>query len=297
MVWQRFRDDSNVRRRYSTDQPRVTMPNVDRYLVITAKRNRRSTASDLSWQLSSATGTTVSRQTVYRRLEQIGLYARRFVKCVALSATHYRLRPNLSVRHSGTTCTFVSGAIGDEFLFMDDKSHRHRANIVNECLQSKDITRVDWPAFSPDLNPVEHVSDMLGRRVAAHQPLPIGLPDLRRALLDEWCNIRCGSFEAQSRHVGGVWKFGEGGSSSDVILLFCPSSKCIIDADSDDESEMNKAAHVPTSSEMRNIRKSMRIYLEAHSNGEMNNKRDEIEKFVTKKTMQRKISHYFPKIQ
>ncbi|GFT09305.1 transposable element Tcb1 transposase [Trichonephila clavipes] len=37
------------------------------------KRNRRSTASDLSRQLSSATGTTVSRQTMYRRLGHIGL--------------------------------------------------------------------------------------------------------------------------------------------------------------------------------------------------------------------------------
>ncbi|GFV58310.1 transposable element Tcb2 transposase [Trichonephila clavipes] len=35
-------------------------------------------ASDLSRQLSSATGTTVSRQTVYRRLGHFGLYARRF---------------------------------------------------------------------------------------------------------------------------------------------------------------------------------------------------------------------------
>ncbi|GFX01100.1 transposable element Tcb1 transposase [Trichonephila clavipes] len=34
---------------------------------------RRSTASDLSRQLSSATGTTVSKQTVYRRLGHIGL--------------------------------------------------------------------------------------------------------------------------------------------------------------------------------------------------------------------------------
>ncbi|GFU64418.1 uncharacterized protein TNCV_3947851 [Trichonephila clavipes] len=60
---------------YSTGRPRVTTPNEDRYLAVTAKKNRRSTASDLSRQLSSATGTTVSRQTVYRRLGQIGLYA------------------------------------------------------------------------------------------------------------------------------------------------------------------------------------------------------------------------------
>ncbi|GBM74805.1 hypothetical protein AVEN_141726-1 [Araneus ventricosus] len=76
-LWQRFQDDGNVSRCYSRGRPRVTTPNEDRYLAVTAKRNRRSTASDLSRQLSSATGTTVSRQTVYRRLGHIGLYARR----------------------------------------------------------------------------------------------------------------------------------------------------------------------------------------------------------------------------
>ncbi|GFV95775.1 techylectin-5A [Trichonephila clavipes] len=30
---------------------------------------------------------------------------------------------------------------------------------------------------------------MHGRRIAARQPPPIGLPELRRTLLDEWCNI------------------------------------------------------------------------------------------------------------
>ncbi|GFX52499.1 HTH_Tnp_Tc3_2 domain-containing protein [Trichonephila clavipes] len=58
-LWQRFQDDGNVSRCYSTGHPRVTTPNEDRYLAVTAKRNRRSTASDLSLQISSATGTTV----------------------------------------------------------------------------------------------------------------------------------------------------------------------------------------------------------------------------------------------
>ncbi|GFW40179.1 transposable element Tcb1 transposase [Trichonephila clavipes] len=46
------------------------------------------------WQRfqNDATGTTVSRQTVYRRLGHIGLYARRPVRCVPLTATHCRLR-------------------------------------------------------------------------------------------------------------------------------------------------------------------------------------------------------------
>ncbi|GFV32161.1 hypothetical protein TNCV_1674491 [Trichonephila clavipes] len=61
------------------------------------------------------------------------------------------------------------------------------------------------------------------------------------------------------------------------ILKFVQSSKNSIDADSDDENEIFSAAHVPTTSEMRHIMKSMRSYLDAHPSGEMNNKIDDIE--------------------
>ncbi|GFV28411.1 transposable element Tcb2 transposase [Trichonephila clavipes] len=84
----------------STGRPRATTPNEDRYLAVTCKRNRRSTTSDLSYQLSSATGTTVSRQIVYRRLGHSGLYARRLVRCVPLTATHCRLRLTWSREHA-----------------------------------------------------------------------------------------------------------------------------------------------------------------------------------------------------
>ncbi|GFV82410.1 transposable element Tcb1 transposase [Trichonephila clavipes] len=80
--------------------PQVTTPNEDRYLAVTANRNRRSPASDLSRQLSSATGTTVSRQTVYRHLGHIGLYARRPVRCAPLTATHCQLRLTWSREHA-----------------------------------------------------------------------------------------------------------------------------------------------------------------------------------------------------
>ncbi|GFV97472.1 hypothetical protein TNCV_2039801 [Trichonephila clavipes] len=50
------------------------------------------------------------------------------------------------------------------------------------------------------------------------------------------------------------------------ILMFVQSYKNILYADSNDENEMDNAA----SSEMRNIMKSMRSYLDAHSNNEMN---------------------------
>ncbi|GFY01700.1 hypothetical protein TNCV_2608831 [Trichonephila clavipes] len=64
------------------------------------------------------------------------------------------------------------------------------------------------------------------------------------------------------------------------ILELDQSSKNIIDADFDDENEINYAAPVPTSSEMRNVMKSLRIYLDAHSFDEMNNNMDDTKQFV-----------------
>ncbi|GFV81976.1 transposable element Tcb1 transposase [Trichonephila clavipes] len=72
---------------------------------------------------------------------------------------------------------------------MDDNARPHRENIVDECLQSEDNTRMNSPPYSPDLNPIEHVWDMLGRRIAALQLPSTFLLELRIALLDEWCNI------------------------------------------------------------------------------------------------------------
>ncbi|GFV46575.1 uncharacterized protein TNCV_3851 [Trichonephila clavipes] len=69
------------------------------------------------------------------------------------------------------------------------RAHWSICSSVDECLQSEDITRTDWQAYSPDLNPIEHAWEMIDQRIAARQPPPTCLPELRRALLDECCNI------------------------------------------------------------------------------------------------------------
>ncbi|GFV52646.1 transposable element Tcb2 transposase [Trichonephila clavipes] len=55
----------------------ATIPNEDRYLVLTARRQRNMNATLVQQQLHSATGTTVSTQTVRNRLHGLGLYASR----------------------------------------------------------------------------------------------------------------------------------------------------------------------------------------------------------------------------
>ncbi|GFV85185.1 hypothetical protein TNCV_4172381 [Trichonephila clavipes] len=61
--------------------------------------------------------------------------------------------------------------------------------------------------------------------------------------------------------------------------------KIFLDADSDDENEMTNTAPDPPSSEMRNIMKSRRSCLDAHSSGKINNKMDATEQFVDNLTL------------
>ncbi|GFW67218.1 transposable element Tcb2 transposase [Trichonephila clavipes] len=78
------------------------------------------------------------------------------------------------------------GAMGLQFLFMDDNAPCHRTLAAEQLLESEDIERMDWPARSRDLNPIEHVWDFLGRRLAARTLPPVTIREIRLALQDEW---------------------------------------------------------------------------------------------------------------
>ncbi|GFY14879.1 transposable element Tcb2 transposase [Trichonephila clavipes] len=80
----------------------------------------------------------------------------------------------------------LRGAIGPDFIFMDDNARPHRTLTVEELLVSKDITRMDWPAYSPDLNPIEHVCDALVRRIAVRLHHPENTQQLKQMLIEEW---------------------------------------------------------------------------------------------------------------
>ncbi|GFU78966.1 transposable element Tcb2 transposase [Trichonephila clavipes] len=63
-------------------------PAEDRYIVLSAKRNRRTTAQQVANQFLAASGKQISRKIVARRLRGGGLYARRPVVCVPLTRQH-----------------------------------------------------------------------------------------------------------------------------------------------------------------------------------------------------------------
>ena len=74
-------------------------------------------------------------------------------------------------------------------LFQHDNARPHTANVTRAFLEDQNVALLPWPAFSPDLNPIEHVWDQLGRSVAARDPPPQSRRELVTALQEEWDNI------------------------------------------------------------------------------------------------------------
>ena len=62
---------------------------------------------------------------------------------------------------------FGLAAIGPGFLFQIDNAQPHRAHIIQDFHRAHiEYTHMEWSAHSPDLNPIEHAWDMLGRGIA-----------------------------------------------------------------------------------------------------------------------------------
>jgi transposase len=71
-------------------------------------------------------------------------------------------------------------------VYMDDNARPHRSRAVTDYLQSEAVTSVPFPAMSPDLNLIEHIWDMLGRRIQAREPPLKNIRQLEAALHREW---------------------------------------------------------------------------------------------------------------
>ena len=44
--------------------------------------------------------------------------------------------------------------LGPNAILQDDNARPHRARIITEYLQNEGVERMEWPAVSPDLNPI-----------------------------------------------------------------------------------------------------------------------------------------------
>jgi hypothetical protein len=81
---------------------------------------------------------------------------------------------------------FDAHALADRPILMDDNARPHRARIVHDYLQQEAIETLPWPAMSPDMNPIEHLWDYLGKKVNEREQKCQNIAELRTALIEEW---------------------------------------------------------------------------------------------------------------
>ena len=82
---------------------------------------------------------------------------------------------------------------GQQSHFMHENDRKHTSKLVKHCLKQKRIQTLPWSFFSPDLNPIESLSDELERRAKKHQPK--NLQELEVQLTQEWNNIELSVLE------------------------------------------------------------------------------------------------------
>uniref|UniRef100_A0AAZ3P907 Tc1-like transposase DDE domain-containing protein n=1 Tax=Oncorhynchus tshawytscha TaxID=74940 RepID=A0AAZ3P907_ONCTS len=76
-----------------------------------------------------------------------------------------------------------------DMTLQHDNAYSHTARSVCDFLQDRNVSVLPWPAKSLDLNPIEHVWDLLDRRVRARAILHRNVWELAGALVEEWGSI------------------------------------------------------------------------------------------------------------
>ncbi|GFW36510.1 HTH_Tnp_Tc3_2 domain-containing protein [Trichonephila clavipes] len=176
-------DNGGFQRHDGSGRPTVTANLEDSLIVISAV-----TAPDLSLStIRRATHTRVSSKTIHRRLIEQNLRSHRPLRHLSLTPAHCRARLQWCLARSGwnhadwgrfvfidespSNCvqTIIEDESGDsqgcylDPVFQQDNARPSTARVTMNCLTA--CQTLPWPARSSDFSPIEHVWNMMEKRL------------------------------------------------------------------------------------------------------------------------------------
>ncbi|GFU69121.1 transposable element Tc1 transposase [Trichonephila clavipes] len=207
-VSKQWTDEGQTTRKSRSGPRNLTSARDDRRLLRMAQTDRTASSRKLAAQWSTAIGVSLCASSIRRRLLQRG-FAQGFLytgflsrKTIATCGYNGSMCIGAGVligsRSSFLTNTasicgtmmaeFVSGTMPPQDLpflqglpgavFQQDNARPHVAKTLKSYLDSQQVQLLPWPAFSPDMSPIEHVWDIVGRRLARDLPPVVSTDEL-----------------------------------------------------------------------------------------------------------------------
>ncbi|GFT79807.1 HTH_Tnp_Tc3_2 domain-containing protein [Trichonephila clavipes] len=191
--WQQWITEGRVYRRRGSGRPRNTNDREDRAIRRVATSAPTTSLASIQRHLPPSRHPVPSRETIRRRLTEVGLRSRRplrrlpltphhrqcrldfadlgqlgvnFTRCDSVGAISWDTRSSLVVLQGTLTARrYVDDILTPIVLpmlsshpgaiYQQDNARPHTARLSQQCLQGYDV--LPWPARSPDLSPIEHV--------------------------------------------------------------------------------------------------------------------------------------------
>ncbi len=110
--------------------------------------------------------------------------------------------------------------------FQQDNAPRNKAQIISDWFleHDNDFTLLKWFPQSPDLNPIEHIWDVVEREIRIIDVQPTNLQQLRDAIMSIWTKISEECFQHLVESTSSEGKRGSNPVTNKVYLIKWPVS-------------------------------------------------------------------------
>ncbi|GBC04983.1 hypothetical protein RclHR1_05990012 [Rhizophagus clarus] len=124
--------------------------------------NRRLCSKKIATTWTAQTKQPISCNTIRRNLKKVGLTA-----CIP------RRKPAMTEAHFIND--FVVPTLHTHFprgngIFQEDNAAPHRSKVATAARENAGIVTLDWPAQSPDINPIENIWAEMKMMIRCHSP-------------------------------------------------------------------------------------------------------------------------------